>query len=192
VEHGLQRRVRDPRDVADRSIDIAQILNGRWIFENLRRNSFLRSPAYRLQMDQAEGLVVVFVDRIGAVAVLDQYALALGVVIDIRDEGCPEWLATRLRAAQVDVDLFQQTGFVVGRPVSAVVRRRGRGDAVQRVIGGGAGEGFGFERGALRPVRRVLVVARELTRAAQGVAFEIVEIGGDDAGAVIMTEGLAA
>ena len=94
------------------------------------------------------------------------------------------------RAAQIDVDRLQKTGLVEGRAIDAVVGRGDRDGAVERVIGGGAREGLAVQSGILRPVRSVLVVARELARAAQRIALEIVEIGGDDAGAVEMLEDL--
>ena len=86
--------VADGGNVAGRIIGVEEVLQ-----------PFL--AAQRLQVSEPEGERVVFVGRPDAVAVVDQRALALGVVIDVGDEGRGD-----RRAAQVDLDPLQQVGFV--------------------------------------------------------------------------------
>src|SRR5450432_2932610 len=60
VKHRLQRAIFNPRDVADRIVGVAQVLNRGGVRENSRRSSALDSCARGLQMNQAERLLVIF------------------------------------------------------------------------------------------------------------------------------------
>src|SRR5581483_704075 len=104
VKHGLQRAVFDPRDVADRIVGVAQSLNRGGMLENFRRQSAFGSCARGLQMDEAEGLLVIFIRRLQTVRVATNRALALRVVVDAGDKRGPERLAVLCCAAQVDVN----------------------------------------------------------------------------------------
>src|SRR5436305_619400 len=64
VKHRLQRAIFDSRDVTDRIVGVAQILNRGGMFENLRRQSALDRCARGLQMDEAEGFLVILVRRL--------------------------------------------------------------------------------------------------------------------------------
>src|SRR5262249_55201359 len=93
------------------------------------------------QTGQAEGQRVVFVAGPGAVAVLDERALALGVVVDVGDEG-----RRNRRRAQIHIHFFQQIGLVEGGAVDTAVRR----DLLRRPVEGiepaAARVDLGFER----------------------------------------------
>ena len=97
-------------------------------------------------MDEAEGLLVILVRRLHTVGVAANRALALGVVGDVGDERRPDGLAVLFGAAQIDVDRIQQICVVEFRPVNALIRRRDRNGAVERVIFRGARKGPAFER----------------------------------------------
>jgi hypothetical protein len=177
VESGFQRRVRNPRDVADWVIDIAEILHRRGIVENLRREPVEAGRPRGFEIRKPKRFGIVGVGRRGAIAVVDQRALPLGVIGDISDESCPGRLSIGERAAQIDVHPLQQARFAERRAIDTAVRRRGRNRAIERVIGGGAGKRLGFQGRRLRPIRLVLVVARELAAASQRIALEVVEVG---------------
>jgi hypothetical protein len=139
--------------------------------------------ARRFEIYKPEGFLVIFICRRGTILIFDECPLGLGVVVYVGDEGCG-----RRCPAQIDIDLLQKISFVERRAIDAFVRRGDRDGAIKRVIGGGARKHLGFERGALGPVGRILVAGRELARAAQGIAFEVVMIGGENARAVEMLE----
>ena len=64
-----------------------------------------------------------------AVAVLDEHALAFGVVVDVGDER-----RRRLRAAQIDVHSLEQVGFIEGWTIDAAVGSGHRDGAVERIV----------------------------------------------------------
>ena len=134
----------------------------------------------------------MLVHRAAAVGVGDTLALALGVVVDVRDEGCPQRLAVALGAAQVHLHALQQVGFAEARANGAVVRRSGLHCAVERIETGVAGVDLAVQRYRALPVERGLVVAGQLALALQWVAFEVERLAGDHAGLVEHLHRLAA
>ena len=82
--NSLERSVCDVRDVAGRVVGVAQVLQHRWIDED-GREAVQSGRSRRPQMSQAEGVFIVGVGCRRAVAIGDQFALALGVVVDVRD-----------------------------------------------------------------------------------------------------------
>ena len=71
----------------------------------------------RLEIDQAKRQRIVVVGCLDSVAVFDQLPLPFGVVVDVGDEARPLG-----GAAQPDLHLLQQVGFVIRRLDLTVVR----------------------------------------------------------------------
>ena len=126
---GLLRVVLNMGNIGDRVIGIKEVME------------VIDTP-YRLQMGQAEGFGIVVVRRPGAISILNQFALAFGVVVDIDYERC-----SLHRAAQVYVDLVEEIGFVEDGAIHAPVRRSHCYWTIERVVGRAAGEGLAFQRG---------------------------------------------
>src|SRR5688572_22879997 len=130
-------------------------------------------------MYQAEGLVIILVRRLGAVCVVNDGALALGVVINIGDERrCSR------RAAKVHPHLLEQVCFVVGRAIDAAVRRGDCGWTIERIVGCAAGEGSVVWRGILPPVYISFVGKQQITPATLQIPLEVVFLTYDHASAV--------
>src|SRR5262245_9584516 len=118
---------------------------------------------YRLQTDQPEGQGVVGVGCSDAVAIIDELALALGVVVDVGDRvqvrGGRIEPAGRLGILiEPDMHLLQQVGLVVDRlgdiyfSVGRVGVRCNRLDgAVERVVAGAGGVCVGFQLNGAGP-----------------------------------------
>ena len=66
---------------------------------------------------------IVGVSRSHAVAIVDQQALSLRIVVNVCDEWCPYRVVVPSRTAQVGVESLEKIGLVVGRAYDALVRR---------------------------------------------------------------------
>ena len=136
---GLLGVVADVGDVARRVVGVVQVLHlaagpaGRGRLRAVAGKGDGIAPGE--QMHQAEGQRVVVVGGPGAVAVVDQRALALGVVVDVGDER--RSVAGRRGSRRLaSVHLLQQVGFVVDRLMTLTCRRCCRG-AVRSAGSGG-------------------------------------------------------
>ena len=132
-------------------------------------------------MGQAESQWIVVVRRPGAIAVVDQSAPAVGVVIDVRDE----W-RLRCRASQVDADGFQKIGGVVSRTRNASIWCGGGRRTVECIVLRAAGK-CGAEQWRRGPIGESLVIGDQLSLCPQQVALEVVGFvkSGDRVGAHI-------
>ena len=150
-ENGLLRGVANGGDVAHRIVGVEEVLDlasgpvrvlwRRTIVGKAGRVASGEHPR------QTGGVGVVVVPSPGAVAIVDQRATALGVVIDVGDKG-----RLRRRARQIDADGLQHIGSVVGGTRGASIGRGGRGRTVERIVLSSADEGAA-KHWRCRPVR---------------------------------------
>ena len=128
-------------------------------------------------MNQSESLIIIFISCLNAVAVFDELALPLRVVVNVLDSmlgSCvrvkqPSRLGVLL---QPDFHTLQQVRFIINRlghielrPGFAAVRRYSLDRAVEGVIETVVGEGFSLKLRVLRPVNLDFVIREQLTSA---------------------------
>ena len=133
--------VLDMADVAGWVVGVAEVLQDRIVG---------CSPGP--EADQAEGVGIILILRCRPVAVLDPFALTLGVVVDVVDKH-----GRCAGIAQLGLDLLQQVRLVVAWPNAAAVRRDELDRPIERVVGRAAAEGAVSHGGILLPVHLTFI-----------------------------------
>ena len=119
---------------------------------------------------------VVLVGGSDAISVIDQCALAFGVVINVGDKRSGSGFTS-----QVGLKPLQQVRFVITGPNNAVVGRGNLSHSIKCVILSAAVIAASFERYGDGPIQRAPVLTGKLSKGMQQVAFEIVFVARNDA-----------